>query len=247
MSASSRPSLANPRLWAHRRAFYFSVFRRALMLLRQKQTLPIDERNLTRELSFLVVTARRELDPDGRFAAPWCEANNLPDPDSDTTQSHEQKRPDFQWKHDDDAAADDRHREKSFVVECKRLGTPASSTWILNKQYVIGGILRFSSLTHRYGNHMAEGAMIALVQSMEFAAIHDEVNAHAQAMGHPVLTLDSDGWQTQGISQLEHQFPRSFPISPFRLTHLWLDIRDVSTTNAASPSVATSTTPIPSS
>lgn len=247
MSPSSRPSLSNPRLWAHRRAFYFNVFRRALMLLREKSTLPLDEPNLTRELSITIVTARRELDPDGRFAAPWYEANNLPDPDSDTTQAHEHKRPDFQWKHDDDAAADDRHREKSFVVECKRLGNPTSSSWILNKQYVIGGIMRFSSLTHRYGNQMAEGAMIALVQSMEFTAIHDEVNTHAQAAGHPNLTLSSDGWQARGISQLEHEFPRSFPITPFRLTHLWLDIRDVPSTIIAPQCVTNTATPAPNS
>ncbi|MDC3989009.1 hypothetical protein [Polyangium jinanense] len=189
-----------------------------------------------------VVTARRELDPKGLFGIPVFEAENLPDPDSSTAQPYERKRPDAQWVHDDPTAADDRHREKSFVVECKRLGFTTSAGWNLNEQYVVGGVERFRSPDHRYGVHLADGAMIGYVQSMGLPAAHAEVCQHLFiAGGLPPLMLSVDGWQQKGISELYQGFQRNFPVSPFRLTHLWLDIQDIPKTPAAplvSPSVA---------
>lgn len=230
MSASGlRPSLVNPRLWVTRRAFYYAVFERALMLLRDKQPLPIQEQELTRELSFTSVTARRQLDPTGRFDRPRFEAQNLPDPASNCRQPHEFKRPDIQWIHDDESVTDDRFREKAFVIECKRLGAPTSPQWILNEQYVIGGIVRFSSPEHRYGCYMSEGAMIAFVQSRDLPDVLTEINRYAKAANQPTLRLGATGWVIKGVSRLEHEFKRKFANSPFRLMHIWLDVRDVPT------------------
>jgi hypothetical protein len=94
---SAPPTLAHPRFWVKRRAHYFAVFERALMLLRERGTLPEDEIGLNRELHWAVVTARREIDPKGHFGKPVFEAQNPPDPDAETTQPHEYKRPDVQW------------------------------------------------------------------------------------------------------------------------------------------------------
>jgi len=230
-----QPSLANPRLWADRRAHYLTVFERALMLLREKAELPEDEPNLTRELSFTVVAARLEIDPDGRFERPRFEAQSLADPDYEGIPPHEHKRPDIQWVHDDDAAADDRHREKSFVLECKRLGRTTASGWKLNEQYAVNGVARFRCEECRYGNHMAEGAMIAFVQNMDFDAIQAEVNQHLRTAGIPLLERDDQGVKERAVSHLDHQFRRSFPISPFHLRHLWLDIRDIKTKQRITP------------
>jgi hypothetical protein len=227
MSAPPRPKLADPRLWQKRRAHYLAVFRRALMLLRERDRLPEDEPNLNRELHFAVVTARREIDPNGRFGAPIFEAQNPPDPDVDTVQAHEFKRPDAQWMHDDPAAPDDRHREKHFAVECKRLGFPTKARWNLNKGYVDRGIQRFRSSEHCYGVHMAEGAMIGYVQSMGLSEVYAEVCQHATAVSTPPLVLAEHGWQPRGVTEFVHRFDRDFPISPFHLIHLWLDIQDI--------------------
>ena len=163
-----RPTLISRRLWERRRAHYYAVFESALLLLRERDWLPEDEPNLTRELSFMVVTARRQLDPEGLFDRPRFECQNLADPDSEFSTPHEFKRPDIQWIHDDESAPDERYREKSFVIECKRVGKTTRSGWNLNQQYVISGIARFRSEVWSYGKHMAEGAMIAFIQSIDF-------------------------------------------------------------------------------
>lgn len=227
MTAPSPPTLTSPRLWQRRRAHYLEVFKQALLLLRARATLPEDEPNLNRELRFAVVTARRQLDPRGRYSAPVFEAQNSPDPDASSVRPHEYKRPDIQWVHDDPTAPDDRHREKYFVIECKRLGNATAAKWNLNEQYVISGILRFCSLTHCYGMHMHEGAMIGYVQSMGLCAAHADVCRHAAAQNTPPPLLTTHGWQPAGVSELGHQFVRNFPVSPFHLTHLWLDIQDI--------------------
>lgn len=228
MSATAtRPSLVNPRLWENRCSFYYKVFERALVLLKSKPSLPNEEPELTRELNFTTVTARRELDPEGRFDRPRFEAQNLPDPATNSIQNYEYKRPDIQWIHDDESVTDDRFREKAFVIECKRLGTPSSRNWILTQQYVLSGITRFSSSDFRYGSYMSEGAMIGFIQNMPLDDIHSEVNSYAKQICHPPLDLDAAGWQVGGVSSLDHEFTRTFANSPFRLRHLWLDIRGV--------------------
>jgi hypothetical protein len=231
----SRPSLTRRGLWQTRRVHYLAVFDRALQLLRQHSELPVLEKSLVRRLYFTTVTARLELDPKGRFERPRFEAQNLPDPDSDEVESYEEKRPDIQWVHDDPSASDDRYREKSFVIECKRLGSKTSSGWNLNEQYVVGGVHRFRSPQWRYGNQMHEGMMIGFVQDMELHVICDTVNDHLKAHGIPKLRLQGE-WKEIGITELDHDFERSFSKSPFLLIHRWLDIRDVpKTTVRASP------------
>lgn len=229
MTAFVRPKLTSQSLWQRRRTHYLAVFKKALLLLRAKAPLPADEPTLNRELRFVVVTARLELDPKGRFRAPAFEAQNMADPDASTIQPHEYKRPDALWIDDDPTAPDDRHREKAFTIECKRLGSPTTSGRKLNEQYVIGGIERFRSTDHRYGMHTADGLMIGYVQSMGLAAVHSEVCRHAAAKGIPAVALSLNGWQQKGVSELEHAFMRSFPSSPFQLTHLWLDMQDIGT------------------
>lgn len=223
---ASQPSLIHRKLWQSRRKHYLAVVESALMLLRQRHELPVDEPGLVRELHFATVTARRTLDPKGRFGSPVFEAQNLPDPDSEQLESFEHKRPDIQWIHDDESAADDRHREKSFVIECKRLGQVTASRWNLNEQYVISGIHRFHSKEWKYGLHMSEGMMIGFVQDMDMSTILDVVNSHVSAKSLPHLSLEKSFIEA-GVSRLNHEFERSFSQSPFTLFHQWIDIRDM--------------------
>ena len=220
------PSLIQRQLWLTRRAHYIAVFERALELLRQRSDLPVSERKLVRLLHFTAVTARREMDPNGLYERPVFETQNLPDRESDEMDPFEDKRPDIQWFHDDESAADDRHREKSFAIECKRLGSRTASGWDLNEQYVTGGVRRFCSPVWRYGNHMSEGMMIGFVQDMELLAVRDVVNAHLANESVGSLTLEAE-FVEDGVSRLEHEFVRTFPHSPFRLLHRWLDTRAV--------------------
>lgn len=223
---ASRPSLIHQKLWQTRRKHYIVVFENALILLRQRHELPVDEPGLVRELHFATVTARRALDPKGRFGSPVFEAQNLPNPDSERLGPFEHKRPDIQWIHDDESATDDRHREKSFVIECKRLGQTTASRWDLNEQYVISGIHRFYSTEWKYGLHMSEGMMIGFVQDMDLPAILSVVNAHLATRTLPLLKLEVPFVAT-GVSRFNHVFERPFSRSPFTLNHQWIDVRDV--------------------
>lgn len=222
-----RPSLVSVRRWQARRDHYLAVFERALDLLRECSDLPEDEPNLTRELWFKLTTATRELDPRGRFGHPLSQMDNLPDPDSANIQPYEVKRPDFQWIHDDSSEVDDRKAMKSFAIECKRLGEKTRSGWDLNFQYVAGGIRRFHSPDWKYGHNMAEGAMIGFVQNMDMEAIALIVDSGSVGMGYGSVTRERRGWQEKGVSYLASSFSRGFAVSPFRLIHLWLDIRDI--------------------
>lgn len=226
MRDKSRPSLIQRRWWLRRKAHYEAVFDRALLLLRQRTELWADEPNLVRELRFTTVTARREIDPTGLFGAPFFEAQSSPDPDADCVQPFEYKRPDIQWRHDDESAIDDRHREKSFVVECKRLGSKTDSGWDLNEQYVTGGIARFVSPEWKYGLHMGDGMMIGFVQDSEPAAILSTINGHISRRALTPIELEG-AFVIGGVSALRHEFGRSFQISPFQLEHRWLDVRGV--------------------
>ena len=236
MSNSARPSLIQANLWRRRHAHYIAVIERALLLLREHTVLPVDERNLVRELYFKIITARRQLDPNGRFCSPCFESQNPPDPDYECVQAFENKRPDIQWRHDDESAPDDRHREKSFVIECKRLGTTTAARWNFNEQYVIGGVMRFHSPDWRYGLHMSDGMMVAFVQSMDFVAILNILNSQLAKNELPLLILKGTFLDTE-ISRLNHELQRSFPNSPFRLSHHWLDIRDIPAQAASAQTV----------
>ncbi len=234
MSGSGpRPSLIQRQLWETRRAHYIAVFERALLLLRERSELPIPERKLVRELRVTTTTARLEIDPDGRFWAPTFETQNLPDPDSDELEPFERKVPDIQWVHDDESAVDDRHRQKSFAIECKRLGSKMAGR-DFNQLYVTEGVCRFRSSDWRYGNHMGEGMMIGFVQDMELPAILEVANSHLATESVTPLRLEGD-FAANGFSGLEHSFERTFPQSPFHLIHRWLDIRAVPRKTASSP------------
>lgn len=234
MSGSGpRPSLIQRQLWETRRAHYIAVFDRALLLLRERSELPIPERKLVRELRVTTTTARREIDPDGRFWAPTFETQNLPDPDSDELEPFEKKIPDIQWVHDDGDAMDDRHRQKSFVIECKRLGSKMAGR-DFNHLYVTEGVHRFRSPNWRYGNHMSEGMMIGFVQDMELPDVLGAVNTHLANESVAPLRLERD-FAANGVSKLEHSFERTFPQSSFRLIHRWLDIRAVPRKTAPLP------------
>ncbi len=219
-----QPSLLSRRLWAQREAFFLSQLVRALELLRHRAALPTDEVGLNRELYFCLLEASRELDPRAKYPRALTECCNQPDPDYAVRSKREDKRPDFQWAFTDPHEPDIRRSAKQFVCECKRLGFPTSRNWILNVNYVTDGVCRFADQAWGYGQRFASGVMVGYWQTMEPDAILTEVNATGQKHGLPNLAL-TGGWQPGGVSKLEHSFARSFPISPFRLDHLWVDVR----------------------
>lgn len=216
-------------LWNRQQNLFLEAFELALQKLQSMGNLPTQEIELNRMLYGLLKEAVHELDPEDRYyhtpIAP--EACNPPDPDDATRSKRELKRPDFQWGYRDTHAEQKapRYMWKNFVAECKRLGHPPRSDWILNKNYIVDGVRRFIEPNHGYGKSAPSALMIGYVQSMDLPDVLAEVNQFGQSNSVAVILLSSNGWRVKGVSQLEHQFTRSFPDSPFALTHLWADLR----------------------
>ncbi len=145
--------------------------------------------------------------------------------------SSEEKKPDFSLELNDDL-----HEGVYFHIECKRLGSPTSSTWIYNEEYVKNGIRRFTTDEFCYGSDTAMGAMVGYIENMDFESILTEVNAGIAAhLKIDTLAKHSADWQEKSTTRLSHAFDRPFEKSPFTLHHLWLDLRDCYPRKSATP------------
>ena len=224
MIAGTTPSFLSSDLWARREAHFTSVALRALDLLREGSPTG-DENALNRELYFCLLRASRELDPEGIFPPPVAECCNQPDADDLVRANRESKRPDFTWAYMDPHEPDPRKSSMQFVLECKRLGIPTNPQWILNSNYVEHGISRFVDPHWGYAQQFPSALMVGYWQTMENSSLLAEINGHLVSKSLPQLLLSQEDSTISAVTQLEHTLSRTFPISPFRLKHLWLDLR----------------------
>ncbi len=197
------------------------------------------EKDLNRELFFrmcrVATKAKQELHlivPAPPLArehtwdlAPTIDANNQPSPEDAQAAPREEKRPDFQWSFQDDQAEDLYRARRTYVVECKRLGKPSSSSWVLNRNYVEHGTRRFVEASHLYGKDDMAGGMIGYVQSMDVATISTEVNMHLASVPLPALPIPRAHGSSGFIHASEHVLSRTAARSPFFLRHFWVDLR----------------------
>ena len=206
-------------LWQRRASMFIGILREALELLSDRDV-GQDERTLNRELFRCIMAAyeeraQRSLEvPD---FAPVCDSPN-PASEPEPTAA-ERKKPDLRWDLVDHQAGRG-IALMPFAVECKRLGSPTASGWHLNEEYVISGIMRFVNVDHRYGENAPSGAMIGYWQNVDYEVVLAEVNSYIAAAGFPVL-----GTTSGKLRESEHSLERAFPVSPFSLRHLWLDMR----------------------
>jgi hypothetical protein len=184
-----------------------------------------DENALNRKLYFCMLRASRELDPDGIYPGPVAECCNQPDPDDIARATRESKRPDFTWAYLDPHEPDPLKSCIQLVVECKRLGEPSSPHWILNRNYVEHGVVRFVDPQWGYAKRFPSALMIGYWQTMGKDALLAEINAYLYANGLPNLSLTGEECNISSITQVSHKLVRPFPVSPFNLKHLWLDLR----------------------
>lgn len=87
------------KIWANHEKRVLEIFTLALIMLRDKPTLPLEENNLNRELYFCVnhVNGLLHRENRGIESLPTYDSKNQPDPDDETQSKREDKRPDFQW------------------------------------------------------------------------------------------------------------------------------------------------------
>jgi len=183
-----------------------------------------DERTLNREFYFCILDAIRDhIESGGSLdQLPFYEAQNPPTPDTEDSAS-EQKIPDLSWRYMDHQERDPRRSVRSFAIECKRLGSPSRAGWNFNLHYVRDGVRRFIDCEWQYGRDVASGAMVGYIESLPPEEIVAEVNRELIQMEVPALDLPEGAHGS--LAEMAHSFSRPFPLSPFRLVHLWIDIR----------------------
>ena len=225
----SQPSIFQLPLWENHKHNIFIVIRDALLILASRPNLPSIEDHpkkpsLNRELyiCFRKAAHRKNLS----FLLPTREGKSPAfEGDLEPTE-RENKIPDFHWKLVD-PLANEENCERRFILECKRLGKPSSPNWNLNENYVQNGIRRFIAQPHEYGKGDDSCGMIGYIQNMDFDEILQEIHYAIGRNPEPISPLPTpiNGWREQGISELEHDLERPFPISPFRMYHFWVDLR----------------------
>jgi len=208
--------------WKEFKQQYVQLITEALLLLRKRSDLIKNEWTLNRLLYQCIVEANYNL---GLDFLPSPEAKNPPHPDDKQKAKSEDNIPDFSWPLMD-TTANNKHWNRNFALECKRLGIDKSRE--LAQEYVTKGMLRFFSENEGYGKGCEAGAMAGYIHDMELDALLGKVNSYItkHQPSIPLLTTSTDGWQTQGVSYLAHTFERSFMPTSFFLQHFWVDMRD---------------------
>ncbi len=221
----SGPQISGRLLWERHEQRVLAILRSALHRLRTKE-LHDDERKLNRELYSCILEVNGQNKKSGSDSwfdyPPIYEGQNPPTPDTEDSAS-ERKIPDLQWGYIDHQEPDPRRSVRNFAIECKRLGAPSSPGWKLNVNYVTDGVHRFADPEFRYGKDVASGAMAGYVESMSLEEIVAEVNRALNQIGVPALTFPPK--LIGPLSEMKHSFDRPFENSPFRLVHVWIDIR----------------------
>lgn len=222
-----RPNLYDLPVWDNFEKRVIEVFSLGLNALALKAMLPVQEDFLSRELYRCCLEVNHRLRKSGRGVEYiLTQVANQPLPDDEYRASRLQKRPDFACGYHDDSLPEDRfeHADYFYTVECKRLGSPSSPSWVLNRNYVEHGVNRFEDPEWGYAQGASSGLMVGFMQNMEPESILAEVNGHFETL--PAISLASGGWTLKALTVLDiHTFDRRFRPSPFQLRHFWVDLR----------------------
>ncbi len=216
-------------LWSNIEERILEVVSFALTMLQKESSLPSEEGEINLKLCVKLHRANHDLWSKGRglLSPPFCEAQNQPLTEEDITSQHINKKPDIQWGITNPNEEDYQKAYKFYAIECKRLGNPPSDSWILNKNYIEKGILRFIKKEHSYGKFASSGAMVGYIQSMELTDILKEVKGYLLEQSITEIILPNSGWNNNGVSRLEQHLEREEVLpSSFDLRHLWVDLRN---------------------
>jgi hypothetical protein len=135
----ARPRISKLNTWEKHEKRVLEVLEEALALLQTKSNLIQSETPLNRELYFCLIEANHKLwkMKRGFDHPPTSEAKNPPSPDDEYHTPREDKIPDFLWGFQDHLGIEDPRRQaRYYTIECKRLGKPTRSDWVLNTNYV---------------------------------------------------------------------------------------------------------------
>lgn len=214
-------------LWHHHEQLYLEVFSEALLKLIQKGKIFHNEDAISESLCVDLNEVCFEISKSRQIEVnnPVWEGPIQPVKCDELKGGKVRKRPDFTCKRMNRFASSADEHEISLHVECKQLGNPTSSSWILTENYVTKGIIRFDSTTHEYGKRAPAGFMIGYLVNMTPESILMEVNSYQKKclQDNPELVFTFDGgrlFESQQPLSRKHVLPEKF-----NLFHLWADLR----------------------
>ncbi len=215
-------------LWNRHILLYSEVFSAALQELSESASISGDEDAISEILCSILnrVCFNFGKSRNQELQTPYWEAPIQPVSEEGLKGGKIKKRPDFTCKCINPWATSPEKYEISLHVECKRLGYPTSSTWILNKNYVKNGIKRFDSKIHEYGKRAGSGMMIGYIIGMTPQEIESEVNdyqkKHASEYTDIRFLFDTTTlFNTRQDIKRKNVMP-----ARFELIHLWVDLRN---------------------
>lgn len=226
MARSFLPS--SSKLWQRHTHLYTVIFSDALEILSSISCDTSDEDDISEQLCQVLyqVCFSKSKKTDCEIHVPDYEKPIPPITRGEVKGRKRRKRPDFTCKLTNRFAASVEEYEISLHVECKRLGNPTSRNWNLNKNYVIDGIARFDSRTHKYGMRANSGMMIGYIISMSPKNILNEVNTHFKqnCPNDPEITFK---FNEKKVQCCQHKLNRN-NVKPekFELTHLWVELKN---------------------
>ncbi len=223
----ARRTISFAALWSRHESLYKYIFIEALIRLAAEPRISRGEKIVSKHLSRILVTVCREIanTKNQEVHSPTPDGLNQPVNAEEMEEEFTGKQPDFTCNCYNPQAKSNETYLIPFHVECKLLGEPTSSTWILNRNYVTNGIARFDLQSHKYGNRASSGIMIGYIISMTPEQIQTEVNSHIETILPYVPPLVFA--LSRVPLQSEHSFARRHVMpTPFTLIHLWVDIRN---------------------
>ena len=231
MNRRVRPVIGQKDPWDEWQSYCLACLRLALARLRGRESLPEGENSLNTCLFDQLRIAARELCPLGSSYPPIrAECQVQPYGESDESHRRLKAAPDITWGYEDDREPNPLKATRDFVIECKRVRSPTTSGWIFTKHYVDDGVSRFMDAGKRYGEGVSSAAMVGFWQDGADDSHQSEINSRLKNASLPALASASSN--SEGIGERCHTFTRSFVISPFRLLHLWVDLRHAYQTEA---------------
>lgn len=214
-------------LWIRHVQLYSEVFSVALKALSESPSILGDEDAISERLCPALSRVCFEISKtrNQELQTPVWESPIQPVKNDELKGGKKRKRPDFTCRLINPRADSHEKYENSLHVECKLLGCPTSSSWVLNENYVKNGIKRFDSKTHEYGKRADSGIMIGYIISMTPEDIESEVNNY-QKKHLPEYNQIKFLFDTKPIFKTRQDIKRE-NVTPYRfeLFHLWVDLR----------------------
>ena len=215
---TGRPRISQLDTWGQHSRSVMSVLLKALILCAEDSFGgAIMETEMTNQLFFGILRARRALleageDVPVRHSGYRCKEFTLA---RDYWHAAVRKLPDIQWGYQDDTDPEPVSSARVFHIECKRIGDAT-----LDGKYVDEGVVRFTTLGHRYGKDVRDGAMVGYV--VEGDLLNALPGRQQQAFVRWIVNDSSCFVLRTGSLLSSHNFERPFAKSPFTLQHAWV-------------------------